>query len=97
MCGALVCQATRYLFLSVYKEEVPQYLIPDTQVQALLLAMCQTRQLKRINLGGNTLLSVQAEHIGQGLVGLQEISLESTYLTPFQVEVLSARCLDNLT
>ena len=76
------------------KKKYLSTLVPDTQVQALLLAMCQTRQLRRINLGGNTLLSVQAEHIGQGLVGLEEISLESTYLTPFQVEVLSARCLD---
>ena len=60
-------------------------------MQALLFAMCHNRQLKRANLGGNTLLSVPAEHIGLGLLGLQELGLESTYLTPSQVEVLSSR------
>ena len=62
-------------------------------MQALLFAMCHNRQLKRANLGGNTLLSVPADHIGLGLLGLQELGLESTYLTPSQVEVLSSRYL----
>ena len=53
--------------------------------------MCQNRQLKRINLGGNSLLSVPDQHIGQGLLGLAELGLESTYLTPSQLEILSAR------
>ena len=53
--------------------------------------MCHNRQLKRINLGGNSLLSVPDQHIGQGLLGLAEMGLESTYLTQSQLEILSAR------
>ena len=66
-------------------------MIWNLKVQALLSAMCHNRQLKRINLGGNSLLSVPDQHIGQGLLGLAELGLESTYLTTSQLEILSAR------
>ena len=66
-------------------------MIRNLKVQALLSAMCHNRQLKRINLGGNSLLSVPDQHIGQGLLGLAELGLESTYLTQSQLEILSAR------
>jgi len=65
-------------------EDVKLWKLTNDQLQALFTAMCQNSQLKKLDLDGNNLSSVEPELFGRAVNRLEDVNLGGTSLTNLQ-------------